>query len=46
MDIIIQSWRRGGEDRKVHFLEGHGFEGCCFRKLRSFYVEDPVESEG
>ena len=37
---------RGGTG-KGHFLEGHRFEGCCFRKLRRFYVEnEAVESEG
>lgn len=46
-EIIVQRWGRGGRDRRRAFcVEGHGFEGCSFRKL-SFYVEkEPVKSEG
>lgn len=36
-----------GGTGKGHFLEGHGFEGCCFIKLGRFHVvKEPVESEG
>ena len=44
-------WFRVGEEEggtgKGHFLEAHGFEGCCFIKLGRFHVvKEPVESEG
>lgn len=42
--------RAGAEEEgigKGHFLEGHGFEGCCVRKLRNFYIQkEALESEG
>lgn len=45
--LLLRVEAEEGGTGKGHFLEGHGFEGRCVRRSRSFYVEkEAVESEG
>lgn len=43
---IIQSWAEEEGIGKGHFLERCGFEGCCVRKLRSFYIQKEAIVKG
>lgn len=45
--LLFRVGAEEGGSGEGHFVERHDFEGCCFRKLRSFYTEEvPGESEG